>query len=102
MVINGEWNDEVISKEIQLFLDKEKAATPLEIIRTHKLPEVDEIVIDEGFKDLLVEAYAGKLSLDEYVLFLDNCYYSRIYDFDLPTIDWEKVREGYKSNQIFG
>lgn len=69
-IINGEWNDEVISKEIQLFLDKEKAATPLEIIRTHKLPEVDEIVIDEGFKDLLVEAYAGKLSLDEYVLFL--------------------------------
>lgn len=98
-IINGEWNDEVISKEIQLFLDKEKAATPLEIIRTHKLPEVDEIVIDEGFKDLLVEAYAGKLSLDEYVLFLDNCYYSRSYDFDLPTIDWEKVREGIR-NQI--
>ena len=31
-IIHGEWNDEVISKEIQLFLKKEKADTPLEIL----------------------------------------------------------------------
>ena len=95
-IIHGEWNDEVISKEIQLFLKKKKAATPLEILRTHYLPEVNEEIIDEGFKDLLVEVYAGKLSLDEYILFLYNCYYFRMYDLDLPTIDWEKVREGIK------
>ena len=51
-IIHGEWNDEVISKEIQLYLEKEKAVTPLEILRTHNLPEVDEEVIDKGFKDL--------------------------------------------------
>ena len=95
-IIDGEWNDEVISKEIQLFLEKEKAVTPLEILRTHNLPEVDEEVIDKGFKDLLNEAYTGKLSLDEYVLFLEHCCYSRIYDVDLPTIDWEKVKDGIR------
>lgn len=95
-VIHGKWNDEVISKEIQLFLEKEKAVTPLEILRTYELPEVDEEVIDEGFKDLLVEVYAGSLSLDEYILFLYDCCYSRRYDFDLPAIDWEKVREGIR------
>lgn len=95
-VIYGEWNDETISKEIQLFLEKEKAVTPLEILRTHNLPEVDEEVIDKGFKDLLKEVYAGKLSLDEYVLFLYHCCYSRSYDVDLPTIDWGKVRDGIK------
>ena len=95
-VIQGEWNEDVISKEIQLFLKKEKAATPLEILRTYNLPEVDEEIIDEGFKDLLIEVYAGNLSLDEYILFLYNCCYSRMYDFDLPTIDWEKVREGIR------
>lgn len=95
-IIHGEWNDEVISKEIQLFLKKKKAATPLEILRTHNLHEVDEEVIEEGFKDLLVEVYAGNLSLDEYILFLYNCRYSRMYDLDLPTIDWEKVREGIR------
>ena len=31
-IIHGEWNDEVISKEIQLFLKKNKAATPLELL----------------------------------------------------------------------
>ena len=98
-VIQGEWNEDVISKEIQLFLKKEKAATPLEILRTYNLPEVDEEIIDEGFKDLLIEVYAGNLSLDEYILFLYNCCYSRMYDFDLPTIDWEKVREGIRKRE---
>ena len=95
-IIHGEWNDEIISKEIQLYLEKEKAVTPLEILRTHNLPEVDEEIIDKGFKDLLVEVYAGNLSLDEYILFLYNCCYSRNYDLDLPTIDWEKVRDGIR------
>ena len=95
-VIQGEWNDEVISKEILLFLKKEKAATPLEILRTHNLHEVNEEIIDKGFKDLLVEIYAGNLSLDEYIQFLYNCCYSRRYDFDLPTIDWGKVKEGIR------
>lgn len=95
-IINGEWNDEVITREIQLFLKKKKAATPLEILKTYSLPEVNDEVIDEGFKDLLEEIYEGKLSLDEYIIFLYNCYYSRMYDIDLPTIDWEKVREGIK------
>lgn len=95
-IIYGEWNDEVISKEIQLFLKKEKAVTPLEILRTYNLPDIDEEVIDKGFKDLLEEVYVGNLSLDEYVLFLYNCCYSRIYDVDLPAIDWGKVRDGIR------
>lgn len=95
-IIDGEWDEEVISKEIQLFLNKEKAATPLEILRTHILPEVDEEVIDKGFKDLLEEVYSGNLSLDEYILFLYHCCYSRIYEVDLPTIDWVKVRDGIR------
>ena len=95
-IIHGEWNDEVISKEIQVFLEKEKAGTPLEILITHELPGINEEVIEAGFKDLLVEVYAGILSLDEYILFIENCCYSRVYDLDLPTIDWEKVREGIR------
>lgn len=96
-VIDGEWNDEVILKELQLYLEKKKAVTPLEILRTHSLPEVDEKEIDEGFKDLLEEVYLGNLSLDEYVRFLWNCSYSRKYAIDLPLINWEKVREGIRS-----
>ena len=95
-ILHGEWNDEVISKEINVFLEKEKAATPFEVLKTHNLPEINEEIIDEGFKDLLVEVYAGNLSLDEYILFLNNCCYSRIYNVDLPTINWEKVRDGIR------
>ena len=95
-VVRGEWNDDVISKEILLFLEKEKAVAPLEILRTHYLPEINDGVIGEGFKDLLVEVYAGNLSLDEYTLFIYNCYLSRTYNLDLPIINWEKVKEGIR------
>lgn len=95
-IIHGEWNDEVISKEIQFFLKKEKADTPLEILKTHILPDISEEVINKGFRDLLEEVYAGKLSLDEYILFIQNCCYSRIYDLDLQTVNWENVREGIR------
>lgn len=60
------------------------------------MPEVDEEVIDKGFKGLLEEVYAGNLSLDEYVLFLWNCSYSRSYEIDLPVIDWKKVKDGIR------
>ena len=89
-------NDDAISKEVQLFLKKEKATTPLEILRTHKIPEVNDEIIDNGFKELLEEAYKGNLSLDEYILFISNCHYSRSCGLNLPKIDWEKVREGIR------
>lgn len=95
-IMHGEWNDEVISKEIQLVLEKTRAATPLEILRTHNLPEIDEEVIDKGFKNLLEEVYAGNLSINEYVLFLWNCCFARDYNIALPVIEWEKVRDGIK------
>lgn len=95
-VMHGEWNDNVISKEIQLFLKKEEATTPLEILRTHKIPEVNDEIINKGFEELLTEVYAGNLSLDEYILFISNCHYARSYDLDLPEIDWERVRVGIR------
>ena len=57
---------------------------------------LDEEVINKGFKELVEEVYAGNLSLDEYVLFLYHCCYSRIYDVDLPTTDWGKVEDGIR------
>lgn len=100
-IIYGEWNDDAISKEIQLLLEKRKAVTPLEILRTHCLTEVEEEVISDGFKELMEEVYAGKLSLDEYVLFLYNCYFIRKYELNLPAINWEKVREGIRGQITF-
>ena len=40
-------------------------------------------------------AYEGKLSLDEYILFLENISYARYFDYDLPvSVDMEKLRVG--------
>lgn len=100
-IIYGEWNDDAISNQIQVLLEKRKAVTPLQILRTHCLPEVEEEVISDGFKDLLIEVYAGKLSLDEYIRFLYNCYFIRKYELILPTINWEKVKDGIREQIKF-
>lgn len=77
-------------------MKKEEATTPLEILRTHKIPEVNDEIINKVFKKLLTEVYAGNLSLDEYILFISKCHYARNYDLDLPEIDWERVRVGIR------
>ena len=83
-------------KKYSYFCKKEESDNPLEILRTHKIPEVNDEIIDNGFKELLEEAYKGNLSLDEYILFISNCHYSRSCGLNLPKIDWEKVREGIR------
>ena len=48
---------------------RKKAETPTDIIRTNRIMDIEEDVIIEGFPQVVQMAYAGELSLDEYVYF---------------------------------
>ena len=94
-IVHGAWNEEQIKFEIETLKEREKAKTPGDILRTHRIMEVDEDIVSEGFDDVLQRAYVGNLTLDEYVLFIINCCWARKYNFLLPTaIEWNKVRQG--------
>lgn len=96
-VLHGIWDETAILHEIENIKQREEAKNPSEIIRTNRIVDVDEDIIASGFDSFLNEAYIGSLSLDDYVLFIENCAWARYYEYSFPSpIDWEKINEGVK------
>ena len=57
--------------------------------------DVDDEVLQNGFSDFLALAYSGSLTLNEYVLLIENSCWARQYQCPIPVqIDWSKVNEG--------
>ena len=96
-ILHGEWSEEILEREIDFIKERRKAKTPEEIVRTKRVIDVDEEVINEGFPTVLNMAYEGLLTLDEYILFLENSCWARdsgfIYSID---VDWKKIQQGVK------
>ena len=94
-IIDGEWETDSINNEINDFLEKKKATAPKEIVKNHDLLTIGDEEMKHGFPEVVYLAYEGKLSLDEYILFLENISYARYVDYDLPvSVDMEKLRAG--------
>ena len=94
-VLNGVWNENAITSEIEIIKKRNNAQSAPEIIKSNRIMDIDDAVIHEGFADFLRIAYDGKLTLDEYVLLIENSCWARSCKCDLPLpIDWEKVQTG--------
>lgn len=97
-ILRGVWDVDALTYEIGVALSKKKAKTPSDIVKTNRIMDVEEEVVIEGFPQVVKMAYAGELSLDEYVDFIRNNSWGRRYKFELPlTVDWEKVQTGIKT-----
>lgn len=96
-ILHGIWNEATFRHEIEIIKERQKAEEPAEVVRTHRIADVDDEVINAGFPDVVNMAYDGILTLDEYVLLLRNSCWARNYGFNLPRpIDWVKVKAGVK------
>lgn len=94
-ILHGIWDEEKVKFEIETLKEREKAETPGDVLRTHRIMEVDEEIVSKGFDNVLQRAYEGNLTLDEYVQFIINCCWARKYNFSLPTdVEWKKVQQG--------
>lgn len=94
-ILLGIWDKETIQNEIESIRARNKAQTPYDILRLSRIIDVDEEIIERGFSELLENSYSGALSLDEYVLLIENSAWARKCKYSLPTkIDWEKVKQG--------
>lgn len=99
-ILHGVWDEDALIYELETVRSRDRAETPADIVRTYQIMDVDEDVILEGFPKVVEMAYAGNLSLDEYVHFIQNNSWARYYHFELPVIvEWTKVQEGL-SNSI--
>lgn len=92
----GDWDENRIRFELSAELNRSKAKLPIEIVKSYLLPEVDDSVIKDGYPELLRQVYNGDLTLDEYVLFIENSYYARKYKVALGTIEWSQVQNGIR------
>lgn len=94
-ILHGVWNADAISREIEIIKKRKEAQKPCEIIKVNRIMDVDEEIIDKGFGDFLNSAYEGSLTLDDYVLFIENSSWARCYRYSFPVaIDWDKVKGG--------
>jgi hypothetical protein len=95
---NGIWDKITIKKEIESIKARDKAQTPYDILRLNRIIDVDEDIIERGYDELLEKSYGGELSLDEYVLLIENCAWARDCKYPLPAkIDWDKIKKGIEN-----
>lgn len=91
----GVWNEDAVLHEIEDVKKRQAAKKPCEIIRVNRIMDIDEDVIKEGFSEFLKNVYTGQLSLDDYILFVENSRWARYFDYNFPiTIDWNRVKNG--------
>ena len=94
-LLYGEWNEKDVNHDINFWKESEKAVTPVDIIKTHRILEIEDNILERGFSQFLDMAYEGNLTLDQYLLMLENMYDAERLQLDLPKeIDWNAVKEG--------
>ncbi len=101
-ILHGVWDEEKIYCELELIKKQEAAETAVDILKSHHITDIEDDIINEGFADFLEMAYNGALSLDEYVLFILNSHWAKMYNFVFPVpIDWSKIQEGVRKSIQF-
>ena len=96
----GIWDKCHFEKEIEHLKIRETTESPISILKAMRIADIDESIIVEAFPQLLDMAYSGELSLDEYVLLIQNCAWARGNAYVFPVaIEWKLVRDGI-STQI--
>lgn len=90
----GEWDKETINSELEFILERDRAITPEEKVRTYRLLEIDEQDLQVGYPLFLEQAYNGEISLDDYVHFLWNRCWGRKCEIPLPDVEWLKIYSG--------
>lgn len=94
-IFYGIWDRDFILKEIIAMKERAIPRSAAETIKSLRIMDIDDTVLQDGFSDFLVMAYSGGLTLEEYVLLVENSCWARMYQCPLPEpIDWSKVNAG--------
>lgn len=94
-VIEGEWNENKIKDEIEQILKLKKKPEPEFLVRKNSIIYLDEPIIELGFPKVVAAAYEGKLSIDEYVVLIENIAWARRNSFMLPVeVDMNRIEHG--------
>lgn len=96
-ILRGEWDEKAVEEEIHVYINRKKAKTPIELLQCCSVVALEEDTIAQGFDGVLKKAYEGSLTIDEYVIFIENSCYARRYEYQFPEeINWDKVQVGLR------
>ena len=98
-IIENEWNQELLKNEIYEYNRKRNLNNNhKEKLKNYYFAEVDDEDINQGYEELLNECYEGKLTLNQYVLFIKNSQFLRSNGINQNVkLDWDRVIEGIKA-----
>ncbi len=98
---SGKWSDQDMNMELDDVIERDSASKPQDQVRTNRIIDLEDDIVMQGFPDVIQYAYAGKLSLDEYILLIENICMARKYEIKIPEVDWNQVQSAVK-NKISG
>ena len=95
-IIVGIWNEEQLQDYIEHNYLAGNNPSPEELVKKHRIDYLEEEVAIQGLKDLLPDAYEGKLSINDYVVLIINSRLTRCYDLADIHINWDSIQSGIK------
>lgn len=92
---HGVWDNDTLNDEIERAKQKNKKLEPKDELRMSRIIDLDDETVQAGFDGLLNYAYEGKLTLDEYIYFIENSALIRECNIEgLSPIEWNRVVDG--------
>ena len=96
-LIEGIWDENLLNEDLRRIKKRKEVMQPEEIVRTCRLMDIDEDVLEQGFPIVLQKAYDGELTIDEYVNLIGHSLNARQIDYPLPrSIVWSDIIAGIK------
>ena len=89
--------EEKVKEDILEYKSKLQDKSPLQKLKSTDVIHIDEEDILNGFDSYLQEAYKGKLTLNEYMIFIKNVSILRYENFLEKNIDYKKIRNAIEN-----
>lgn len=93
-IIKGKWDERLFSDEVERYFKDKGETSNVARLKTSRIDYLEDNIVEENFNEYVEQAYAGKLTFEEYVIFVVNSKLSRNLFGNEFVIDWKRVNDG--------
>ena len=93
-ICTGFWDEEQLKSDCTLYLKKQEATSAYDMVRLYNIFQLEDEIIERGWPEVESAAYSGKLSLDDYVIFVGNYEWMISNKYPISSMDWTNLQTG--------
>ena len=93
-ICTGFWDEEQLKSDCTLYLKKQEATSAYDMVRLYNIFQLEDEIIERGWPEVESAAYSGKLSLDDYVIFVGNYEWMISNKYPIGLMDWTNLQTG--------